>query len=255
MKAVWDVMIIGVLIFSSLTIPYRVAFVDSDTTSWKIVNSIVDGCFFIDILVIFNSAYYNEDYELIESRKKIAIKYLKSWFMIDLISILPVEYMLRIDSLKYNELLRIVRIGRMYKLVKLTRLIRILKFGKSKSKFIYFITVYLKISQGFQRLFLFLCGFFLTCHIVSCLWVVSAQMAENLDDTWMTDFDENLYLTSFYFTVTTITTVGYGDISGNTSTEKIFCILIMVVGVISFSFASGSLASIMQNYDSKNAVL
>lgn len=54
--------------------------------------------------------------------------------------------------------------------------------------------------------------------------------------------------------MTTITTVGYGDISGSTPVERVFCIVIMVVGVISFSFASGSLASIMQDYDSKNAV-
>lgn len=62
-----------------------------------------------------------------------------------------------------------------------------------------------------------------------------------------------LYLTSIYFTVTTVTTVGYGDISGNqTSIEKVFCILMMALGVISFSYASGSLASIIQNYDSAN---
>jgi hypothetical protein len=64
-----------------------------------------------------------------------------------------------------------------------------------------------------------------------------------------------VYLTSFYFTVTTITTVGYGDISGHTKAEKIFCILIMVIGVIAFSFASGSLASVIQNYDNENAQL
>jgi len=60
-------------------------------------------------------------------------------------------------------------------------------------------------------------------------------------------------VTSIYFTVTTITTVGYGDISGIKAKEKIFCILIMVCGVIAFSFASGSLASIIQNYDTQNA--
>lgn len=60
-------------------------------------------------------------------------------------------------------------------------------------------------------------------------------------------------MTSIYFTVTTITTVGYGDIGGNTNVEKIFCILIMVIGVVSFSFASGTLASIIQNYDVQNA--
>ena len=76
------------------------------------------------------------------------------------------------------------------------------------------------------------------------------------DNTWMKKYnglsDSNMYLTSFYFTITTITTVGYGDISGGTPSEKVYCILMMVIGVISFSFATGSLASIIQNYDSQN---
>lgn len=53
------------------------------------------------------------------------------------------------------------------------------------------------------------------------------------------------YLTSSYYTVTTITTVGYGDIAGVTTVEKVFCIFIMLIGVIAFSFFSGSLASII----------
>lgn len=62
-----------------------------------------------------------------------------------------------------------------------------------------------------------------------------------------------IYLTSIYFTVTTITTVGYGDISITTPIEKVFCIFGMIIGVISFSFASGSLSSIMSVYDFQNA--
>jgi len=64
-----------------------------------------------------------------------------------------------------------------------------------------------------------------------------------------------MYAVSFYFICTTITTVGYGDIKGLTTPERIFCALIMILGVIAFSFASGSLASIIQNYDSHNAKL
>jgi hypothetical protein len=99
------------------------------------------------------------------------------------------------------------------------------------------------------------------CHVVGCIWVLLAQLEdEEKENSWLTsfveDYDKNqIYLTSFYFTVTTITTVGYGDISGHTKAEKIFCILIMVIGVISFSFASGSLASVIQNYDNENAKL
>jgi hypothetical protein len=63
-----------------------------------------------------------------------------------------------------------------------------------------------------------------------------------------------LYIVSFYWTITTITTVGYGDISGTNNFERMFCSLMMVVGVVSFSFANGSLASIISSYDSKNAL-
>lgn len=78
------------------------------------------------------------------------------------------------------------------------------------------------------------------------------------DDTWMDGEIESMgvseqYLTSVYFTVTTITTVGYGDISGGSRSEKIFCIFIMLIGVMSFSFFSGSLASLIQFYDCQNA--
>jgi hypothetical protein len=52
-----------------------------------------------------------------------------------------------------------------------------------------------------------------------------------------------LYLTSFYFTITTITTVGYGDFSAKTFTEKIINILVMLIGVIGFSYGSGSFTS------------
>ena len=62
-------------------------------------------------------------------------------------------------------------------------------------------------------------------------------------------------MTAFYFTVTTLVTVGYGDITAYSIEEKCLCIILMVVGVISFSFATGALASIITSYDSKEALL
>lgn len=67
--------------------------------------------------------------------------------------------------------------------------------------------------------------------------------------------DSEQYLTSFYFTITTITTVGYGDISGGTIAEKIGAIVLMLLGVISFSVASASLSSIFASFDQGEAAL
>jgi hypothetical protein len=65
----------------------------------------------------------------------------------------------------------------------------------------------------------------------------------------------DLYITAYYFTVTTIMTVGYGDISAQRSVERIICIILMTVGVVSFSFATGSISSIIAKHDSAEAKL
>ena len=61
--------------------------------------------------------------------------------------------------------------------------------------------------------------FFLTIHILSCLWVLMAWLKNDILHTWLAeDLDQpeiQIYLTSLYFTISTISTVGYGDISAN----------------------------------------
>jgi hypothetical protein len=55
--------------------------------------------------------------------------------------------------------------------------------------------------------------------------------------------------------VTTIVTVGYGDIHAYNIGEKIMSIFLMLIGVVSFSFMTGSLSSIISNYDASQAQL
>jgi len=61
-----------------------------------------------------------------------------------------------------------------------------------------------------------------------------------------------LYAAAYYYTVTTITTVGYGDIRGTNLTERCVCICLMILGVIFFSVASGTVTTIITTSDSKD---
>ena len=62
-------------------------------------------------------------------------------------------------------------------------------------------------------------------------------------------------MTSFYFTVTTIMTVGYGDITPDSVSEKIITVMLMLIGVVLFSYATGSISSIISSADSEDARL
>lgn len=98
--------------------------------------------------------------------------------------------------------------------------------------------------------------FFICIHCVSCIWIFVAGMQDSTyKGTWIADKNaenfpqSDLYWISFYWTITTVTTVGYGDITGTNTAERIFCAVIMVVGVIAFSFVNGALASIISDSD------
>ena len=129
-KSSWDFCLVIVLIFSSLMSPYRLAFVEEDDTKWKIINMVVDLMFTFDIIVIFNTAYYDDDYKIVEDRKVIAKIYLKGWFIIDIGAVIPFEVIFGTFA-SYNGLIKIARIGRLYKLLKLSRMLRVFKLLKS----------------------------------------------------------------------------------------------------------------------------
>lgn len=79
-----------------------------------------------------------------------------------------------------------------------------------------------------------------------------------IDSNNFGDFDEfDLYSISFYFCVTTIVTVGYGDISPTPTNnfEVIFITILMICGAFSMSFATGTFSSIIANFDSSQAKL
>ena len=62
-----------------------------------------------------------------------------------------------------------------------------------------------------------------------------------------------MYIISFYWSLSTIVTVGYGDITAGNTIERIYSILLMAVGVVSVSFAIGSITNIVAKIDDKNA--
>lgn len=89
-KEKWDLVVSIVLIFTCAITPFRLAFYTDDPIGWQIINNTIDMIFFIDMILIFNTAYYDEDFKMIQHRGVIAFTYFKGWFLIDLMAIFPI---------------------------------------------------------------------------------------------------------------------------------------------------------------------
>ena len=91
-------MVVGLLlVYTALVLPYRVAFEDITPLGWMIVDGIMD-CFFVaDIVLNFLTGFREENKEgserggIVMSCRRSALKYVKGWFVIDLLSTLPFQ--------------------------------------------------------------------------------------------------------------------------------------------------------------------
>ena len=63
-----------------------------------VINYLIDSLFAIDMIIIFNSAFHDDDFNIVDDRKKIAIKYIQSWFWIDLLAIIPFDLLMQSDG-------------------------------------------------------------------------------------------------------------------------------------------------------------
>ena len=134
-----------------------------------------------------------------------------------------------------------------------TRLVKVAKVLKSRDTILSQFTGALKISSGVERMMFFLVVLIFFFHISACMFIVVGQF-DNEHESWLNSefalWDTwKLYVFSCYFVVTTISTVGYGDMSASTDLERVYCIILMLTGVSIFTFISGALSSILSNYD------
>jgi hypothetical protein len=196
----------------------------------------------------FRYAYLDKNLEVVDDKKEIFKNYICGWFVIDLISVMRFQWLSYYVKHAYME--------KVYKILRMCKMARLIKVVKERSKLANILRGLVNFSVGTERLFFFLLFFLTLIHICSCLWIFTGKFNKDdgdinwIDEKAYEDFSKaELYLSAVYFSVTTITTVGYGDVSGYSNMERIFCIFLMLLGVISFSFSTGSLSSILNSYD------
>lgn len=84
----------------------------------------------------------------------------------------------------------------------------------------------------------------LLVHIVACGWIGLGSGTAGADPDKMFE-----YIKAIYWSFTTLTTVGYGDISAKTPAQMIYCCFIQVIGVGVFGFVLSNVASLLSRMD------
>ena len=131
-RQIMDV-IIALLIFVTCGFtPFFLAFPDKYDYPVFVFDNTMNAFFFVDIIMNFFTAYYDEDFEIVDDLKSIFKSYIFGWLLVDLVSVIPFDQLTSIDG--FNRIARISRIGKLYKVIKIAKLMRLLKSVKVRNK-------------------------------------------------------------------------------------------------------------------------
>ncbi len=141
LRSYWELASIWLIVFISITLPYRLAFLPDWSLGWAISDFLIDIFFIVDVLAnALFFAYVDQSDgsthgELITERRAIFCNYARSWLVVDLCSSVPAEWFVQSDlfsrtggqgasgqmtgmlrTTKLIKLLRLLRVTRLYKL-------------------------------------------------------------------------------------------------------------------------------------------
>ena len=226
-----------------------------------IVEHTIDLFFLIDFFIGFFVAYYTFDEQLITKSKLIIEHYLKGWFWINFISGIPINSIfVVVDYYRMKDKIIYTNISYLIDIFELFRLFRILKLFKTFTNNSFIRRVSIKLNTldtlliKWFTLYMFLFIFFVSIHLLSCVYIFLSQLSH---PNWI--YINNLeiqnkfevYISSLYFICATIFTIGYGDIVSISLYERFFNLILLVVGIMIYSYAVSALSNHVQSIDSK----
>ena len=234
-KVLWEFYVLLVTIVATIIAPLIVVFRITMSPNLIALDVLITLTFIADIIVQFNTSY-SVKHKQISDRKAIAMRYIKGWFILDILATIPFTWTF-INS-RYLILNRVFRFFRLLRLLKLFGSSKTLRRARKLSL----------VNPAFMRLFMLVFWILVAAHLVACGWIYIGGVGKY---TSSGDYTSNgaVYLEAFYWTITTLTTIGYGDITPESPIQFIYVIIVMLMGAAIYGFIIGNIANIVTNLD------
>ncbi|RXN12832.1 potassium voltage-gated channel subfamily H member 4-like protein [Labeo rohita] len=211
-----------------------------------------------DIILNFRTTYVGPAGQVVYDARSICLHYCTTWFVLDLIAALPFD-LLYLFNISVTSLVHLL------KTVRLLRLLRLLQKLDGYSQY------------SAVVLTLLMSVFALLAHWLACVWYVIGrkELASNdpltWDIGWLQELGKRLetpytngtvggpslrsaYIASLYFTLSSLTSVGFGNVCANTDAEKIFSICTMLIGALMHAVVFGNVTAIIQRMYSRRSL-
>ncbi|XP_061346258.1 potassium channel AKT1-like isoform X1 [Gastrolobium bilobum] len=234
----WDTFLVFLVFYTAWVCPFEFGFLNEPTVALSITDNVVNAFFAIDIVLTFFVAYLDKaSYLLVDEPKLIAFRYAKTWLAFDVISTIPSELARKI-------LPRPLKTYGYFNMLRLWRLRRVSAMFARLEKDRNFNYFWVRCSK-------LICVTLFSVHFAACFYYFLAE-SHNQKASWLGLIADGVkediagrYVTSVYWSIVTLSTVGYGDLHPVNTREMIFDTFYMLFNLGLTSYLIGNMTNLV----------
>lgn len=227
----WDIALLIATVVIAVIIPIDVVFGPLEL-GWLMVVSAVASALFAGDIWIRRSRPISVRGRWIVDRAEIRRRYMRTWFTVDLLAAIPFDLIAVAPGIDGSSAADVLRVLALLRVLRVARILELQREWRTHTS----------INPAVLRLSFFAFWIAMVSHWIACGWIA-------LDGAASGHPELAPYQQALYWTITTLTTVGYGDITPFGRDQVAYTMVVMALGAAMYGYIIGNVASLLANLD------